>query len=102
MTSESMTNVLMNPSTTKIRTLEPIIFYSGKDDELQIFLNEKEYGELIIKSLSDSQLKVKEVFLQETNEKLEWKQDYKGLRILVPEGLEISGSSMGRVLKVSF
>ncbi|MGN7989273.1 hypothetical protein ACTJKC_18140 [Pedobacter sp. 22226] len=102
MTSESMTNELMNPSTTKIRTLEPIIFYSGKDDELQIFLNEKEYGELIIKSLSDSQLKVKEVFLQETNEKLEWKQDYKGLRISVPEGLEISGSSMGRVLKVTF
>ncbi|WP_440794072.1 hypothetical protein [Pedobacter sp. 22226] len=97
-----MTNELMNPSTTKIRTLEPIIFYSGKDDELQIFLNEKEYGELIIKSLSDSQLKVKEVFLQETNEKLEWKQDYKGLRISVPEGLEISGSSMGRVLKVTF
>ncbi|WP_344851116.1 hypothetical protein [Pedobacter jeongneungensis] len=97
-----MTNELMNPSTTKIRTLEPIIFYSGKDDELQIFLNEKEYGELIIKSLSDNQLKVKEVFLQETNEKLEWKQDYKGLRISVPEGLEISGSSMGRVLKVTF
>ncbi len=91
----------MNP-TTNIRTLEPIIFYSGKQDELQIFLNETEFGELIIISLSDDQLQVKEVLLEETNEKLEWKQDHKGLRISVPEGLEISGGSMGRVLKVLF
>ncbi|RBQ02426.1 hypothetical protein [Pedobacter miscanthi] len=96
-----MTSEPMN-STTNIRTLEPIIFYSGKEDELQIFLNETEYGELIIISLSDDQLKVKEVLLEETNEKLEWKQDYKGLRISVPEGLEIRGRSMGRVLKVTF
>lgn len=85
-----------------IRTLEPIIFYSGKDDELKIFLNETEFGELIIISLSDNQLAVKEVLLEETNEKLDWKQDHKGLRISVPEGLEIKGRSMGRVLKVLF
>ncbi|WP_316827971.1 hypothetical protein [Pedobacter miscanthi] len=95
--NESMIN-----ATTKIRTLEPIIFYSGKDDELQIFLNETEFGELIIVSLADDQLKVKEVLLEETDEKLEWKQDHKGLRISVPEGLQISGASMGRVLKVLF
>ena len=53
-----------------IRTLEPIMFYSGKDDELQVFLNETEYGELIIISLSNDQFLVKEVLLEETNEKL--------------------------------
>lgn len=91
----------MNPI-TKIRTLEPIMFYSGKDDELQVFLNETEFGELIIISLSDDQFLVKEILLEETNEKLEWKQDHKGLRISVPEGLPKSGGDMGRVLKVMF
>jgi len=85
-----------------IRTLEPIMFYSGKDDELQVFLNETEYGELIIISLSNDQFLVKEVLLEETNEKLEWKQDHKGLRISVPEGLQKSSGDMGRVLKVMF
>ena len=85
-----------------IRTLEPIMFYSGKDDELQVFLNETEYGELIIISLSIDQFLVKEVLLEETNEKLEWKQDHKGLRISVPEGLQKSSGDMGRVLKVTF
>lgn len=85
-----------------IRTLEPIMFYSGKDDELQVFLNETEYGELIIISLSNDQFLVKEVLLEETNEKLEWKQDHKGLRISVPEGLQKSSGDMGRVLKVTF
>lgn len=89
-------------SSIDIRTLEPIIFYSGKDDELQIFLNETEYGELIIKSLSDDQIQVKEVMLEESSEKLQWKQDYRGLRISVPEGLQLSGGNMGRVLKVTF
>lgn len=85
-----------------IRTLEPIMFYSGKDDELQVFLNESEYGELIIISLANDQFLVKEVLLEETNEKLEWKQDHKGLRISVPEGLQKSSGDMGRVLKVTF
>ena len=85
-----------------IRTLEPIMFYSGKDDELQVFLNESEYGELIIISLSNDQFLVKEVLLEETNEKLEWKQDHKGLTISVPEGLQKSSGDMGRVLKVTF
>ena len=85
-----------------IRTLEPIMFYSGKDDELQFFLNETEYGELIIISLSNDQFLVKEVLLEETNEKLEWKQDHKGLRISVPERLQKSSGDMGRVLKVTF
>ncbi|MGM9476110.1 hypothetical protein ACS5PU_06760 [Pedobacter sp. GSP4] len=96
-----MTNELMNPI-TNIRTLEPIIFYSGKADELQIFLKDTDFGELIIISLADDQLKVKEVLLEETNEKLDWKQDYKGLRILVPETGHASNNKMGRVLKVSF
>jgi hypothetical protein len=87
---------------TNIKTLEPIIFYSGKDDELQIFLDVTEFGELIIISLSGDQLLVKDVLLEETNEKLEWKQDHKGLRISVPEGLQMSGGKMGRVLKVMF
>lgn len=89
-------------SSIDIRTLEPIMFYSGKDDELQVFLNESEYGELIIISLSNDQFLVKEVLLEETNEKLEWKQDHKGLRISVPEGLQKSSGDMGRVLKVTF
>jgi hypothetical protein len=96
-----MTSEPMN-LTTKIRTLEPIIFYSGKDDELQIFLNETEYGELIIKSLSDDQIQVKEVLLEETSEKLNWKQDYKGLRISVPETVMTDGKTTGRVVKVTF
>jgi hypothetical protein len=78
------------------------MFYSGKDDELQFFLNETEFGELIIKSLSPDQIQVKAVVLDETGEKIDWKQDYKGLRILVPKGLQISGGNMERVLKVAF
>jgi hypothetical protein len=101
MTNELMTIEPMN-STTNIRTLEPIIFYSGKDDELQIFLNETEYGELIIKSLSDDQIQVKEVLLEETSEKLDWKQDYKGLRISVPEAAVTNGETAGKVVKVTF
>lgn len=87
---------------TKIRTIEPIMFYSGKDDELKVFLNETEFGELIIKSLSSSQIQVKEVLLDETGEKLNWKQDYKGLRVSVPETLLISKEAGGRVVKVAF
>ena len=85
-----------------IRTLEPIMFYSGKQDELQIFLNETEYGELIIKSLSNDQIQVKAVMLEETGEKLNWKQDYKGLRVSVPETLGTSKKTTGRVVKVTF
>ncbi|MGN8054970.1 hypothetical protein ACTJKN_01775 [Pedobacter sp. 22163] len=91
----------MNPI-TKIRTIEPIMFYSGKDDELKVFLNETEFGELIIISLSNDHVLVKEVLLEETNEKLEWKQDHKGLRISVPEELQKSEGDIGRVLKVMF
>lgn len=89
-------------STIDIRTLEPIIFYSGKEDELQIFLNENEYGELIIKSLSNDQIKDKAVMLDETGEKLNWKQDCKGLRVSVPETLITSKKATGRVVKVTF
>jgi len=96
-----MTNEQINPA-TNIRTLEPILFYSGKNDELQIFLNETEFGELIIISLSNDQLVVKDVQLEETDQRLEWKQDHKGLRISVPEGLQKNGGKMGRVLKVTF
>ncbi|MBT2562175.1 hypothetical protein J7E50_16140 [Pedobacter sp. ISL-68] len=85
-----------------IRTLEPIMFYSGKQDELQIFLNETEYGELIIKSLSNDQIQVKAVLLDETGEKLNWKQDYKGLRVSVPKTLITSKKATGRVVKVTF
>lgn len=92
----------LSKTTIDIRTLEPIIFYSGKHGELQIFLNDAEYGELIIKSLSDDQIQVKEVILEETGQKLNWKQDYKGLRITVPETPEISGGTVGRIIKVTF
>ena len=85
-----------------IRTLEPIMFYSGKQDELQIFLNETEYGELIIKSLSNDQIQVKAVLLDETGEKLNWKQDYKGLRVSVAKTLVTSKKATGRVVKVTF
>lgn len=85
-----------------IRTLEPIMFYSGQQDELQIFLNETEYGELIIKSLSNDQIQVKAVLLDDTGEKLNWKQDYKGLRVLVPETLVTSKAATGRVVRVTF
>jgi hypothetical protein len=102
-TDQQESPVLAKPKASiDIRTLEPIMFYSGKDDELQVFLNETEYGELIIISLSIDQFLVKEVLLEETNEKLEWKQDHKGLRISVPEGLQKSSGDMGRVLKVTF
>ena len=102
-TDQQESPVLAKPKASiDIRTLEPIMFYSGKDDELQVFLNETEYGELIIISLSNDQFLVKEVLLEETNEKLEWKQDHKGLRISVPEGLQKSSGDMGRVLKVTF
>ena len=102
-TDQQESPVLAKPKASiDIRTLEPIMFYSGKDDELQVFLNETEYVELIIISLSIDQFLVKEVLLEETNEKLEWKQDHKGLRISVPEGLQKSSGDMGRVLKVTF
>nr|WP_276898618.1 alpha-L-fucosidase C-terminal domain-containing protein [Pedobacter kyonggii] len=91
----------MNPI-TKIRTLEPILFYSGKQDELQIFLNEAEYGELIIKSLSHDQIRVKAVMLGEAGEKLNWKQDYRGLSVSVPETLVTIKKATGRVVKITF
>lgn len=78
------------------------MFYSGKDDELKVFLNETEFGELIIKSLSSNQIQVKEVLLDGTGEKLNWKQDYKGLRVSVPETLVTSKKATGRVVKVAF
>lgn len=89
-------------SSIDIRTLEPIMFYSGKDDELQVFLNETEYGELIIKSLPNNLIQVKAVMLDETGEKLNWKQDYKGLRVSVPETMGTSKKTTGRVVKVTF
>ncbi|MBB6238342.1 hypothetical protein HDC90_002975 [Pedobacter sp. AK013] len=89
-------------TSTGIKTLEPIMFYSGKEDELQIFLNETEHGELIIKSLSHDQIQVKEVVLGHAGEKLNWKQDYKGLRISVPETLITGKMATGRVVKVTF
>ncbi|MGM9478490.1 hypothetical protein ACS5PU_18850 [Pedobacter sp. GSP4] len=47
-----------------IYEVNPIIFYSGEADELNIELLEFNYGELIIKSLSTSILQVKELIME--------------------------------------
>jgi hypothetical protein len=86
-----------------IRTLEPIIFYSGKSDELHIHLGELDRGELIIKSLSKKMMQVKEVALLENGEQLAWKQDLKGLKIVVPKSInEVLGTEHPIIIKIKF
>jgi hypothetical protein len=57
-----------------IYEVNPIIFYSGEADELNIELLEFNYGELIIKSLSTAILKVKELIMENEEFTVKWKQ----------------------------
>ncbi|WP_421942008.1 hypothetical protein [Pedobacter sp.] len=86
-----------------IRTLEPIIFYSGKSDELHIHLGELDRGELIIKLLSKKMMQVKEVTLLENAEELSWKQDFKALKIIVPKSVnEGLSPELPIIIKIKF
>ncbi|QIL39395.1 hypothetical protein G7074_08970 [Pedobacter sp. HDW13] len=69
MPSQNTNNSLSNPlkNAVDIRMLEPIIFYSGKHDELQIHLKEALNGELIIKSLNTAMLEIKAVMMADTD-----------------------------------
>jgi len=85
-----------------IRTLEPIIFYSGKNDELHIHLSKEDRGELIIKSLSKKMITVKEVTLLENDSKLSWKQNFKSLKIVVPTSIDEELNEQQAIIKIKF
>lgn len=85
-----------------IYEVNPIIFYSGEADELNIELLEFNYGELVIKSLSTAVLKVKELFMEDEEFKIKWKQDTKGLRITLPDGLTNDENRKKCTLKIKF
>ncbi|WP_231424834.1 MULTISPECIES: hypothetical protein [Pedobacter] len=74
-----------NNNPLNIHEIKPIIFYSGKDDELSIVLQEFNYGDLIIKSLSTDVLKVKELKIENEVVEVNWKQSAKGLRVSLPD-----------------
>jgi hypothetical protein len=86
----------------KIYEVNPIIFYSGEADELNIELLEFNHGELIIKSLSTTILKVKSLAMADEDFTIKWKQDAKGLRITLPDGLINDESREKCVLKIKF
>jgi len=86
----------------KIYEVNPIIFYSGEADELNIELLEFNHGELIIKSLSTAILKVKSLAMAYEDFTIKWKQDAKGLRITLPDGLINDESREKCVLKIKF
>lgn len=86
----------------KIYEVNPIIFYSGEADELNIELLEFNHGELIIKSLSTAILKVKSLAMADDDFTIKWKQDAKGLRITLPDGLINDESREKCVLKIKF
>lgn len=102
--SEKIPNPIANPlkNAVDIRMLEPIIFYSGKQDELQIHVKEALNGELIIKSLNTDMLEIKAVTLADTNAPLNWKQNRECLKITFEPGLAPVGEDMNRVIKVVF
>jgi len=85
-----------------IYEVNPIIFYSGEADELIIELLEFNYGELIIKSLSTAILKVKELIMENEKFPIKWKQNTKGLRITLPDGLINDGTREKCTLKIKF
>lgn len=85
-----------------IYEVNPIIFYSGEADELNIELLEFNHGELIIKSLSTAILKVKELTMEDEAFTVKWKQDVKGLRITLPDGLINDGTREKCTLKIKF
>lgn len=86
----------------KIYEVNPIIFYSGEADELNIELLEFNHGELIIKSLSTAILKVKSLAMADEDFTIKWKQDAKGLRITLPDGLINDESREKCILKIKF
>jgi len=85
-----------------IYEVNPIIFYSGEADELNIELLEFNYGELIIKSLSTAILKVKALIMENEEFTIKWKQSAKGLRITLPDGLINDGTREKCTLKIKF
>jgi hypothetical protein len=85
-----------------IYEVNPIIFYSGEADELNIELLEFNHGELIIKSLSTAILKVKELIMEDEAFAIKWKQNTKGLRITLPDGLINDGTREKCTLKIKF
>jgi hypothetical protein len=85
-----------------IYEVNPIIFYSGEADELNIELLEFNYGELIIKSLSTAILKVKELIMENEEFTVKWKQSAKGLRITLPNGLINDETRKKCILKIKF
>jgi hypothetical protein len=85
-----------------IYEVNPIIFYSGEADELNIELLEFNYGELIIKSLSTAILKVKALVMENEEFTIKWKQSVKGLRITLPDGLINDETRKKCILKIKF
>jgi hypothetical protein len=85
-----------------IYEVNPIIFYSGEADELNIELLEFNYGELIIKSLSTAILKVKALVMENEEFTIKWKQSAKGLRITLPDGLINDETRKKCILKIKF
>lgn len=85
-----------------IYEVNPIIFYSGEADELNIELLEFNHGELIIKSLSTAILKVKELMMEDEVFTIKWKQNAKGLRITLPDGLINDETREKCTLKIKF
>ncbi|MBO9674737.1 MAG: hypothetical protein J7577_14915 [Sphingobacteriaceae bacterium] len=85
-----------------IYEVSPIIFYSGEADELNIELLEFNHGELIIKSLSTAILKVKQLFMEDEEFSIKWKQNTKGLRITLPDGLTNDETRKKCILKIKF
>ncbi|KLT67399.1 hypothetical protein [Pedobacter sp. BMA] len=74
---------VINP--LNVSEINPIIFYSGKEDELMVELVGVKVGELIIKSLSTDVLLVKALKIADEDICLAWKQTEMGLRITLPE-----------------
>ncbi|KIA88016.1 hypothetical protein OC25_26515 [Pedobacter kyungheensis] len=99
-TPQTLTHPLKNA--VDIRVLEPIIFYSGKHDELQIHVKEALNGELIIKSLNTAMLEIKAVMLADTDTPLNWKQNKECLKITFDRDLMPLGENANRVIKVVF
>ena len=101
---ERTTKPIVNPlkNAVDIRMLEPIIFYSGKHDELQIHLKEALNGELIIKSLNTAMLEIKAVMFADTDIPLTWKQNKECLKITFDIDLTLVGEDANRVIKVVF
>ncbi|WP_131536628.1 hypothetical protein [Pedobacter nototheniae] len=90
-----MTNELM------IKEVNPMIFYSGKQDEVQILLKAADTGELIVKSLTTEIMKVSDISLENDPTEISWHQDINGLKISLPNQLPVADNDV-RILKVRF